>query len=344
MKQIILWGLLVVAILLEGCTGCDTKNTATTSDSTTDNVATTGSDMPAVQVPPFNADSAYQYVAQQCNFGPRTVGSTGHAQCLAYLVKHFKAHGATVQVQEGRMKHPKAGTVPIKNIIASYQPAASVRILLSAHWDTRPMADEDTNKAHHNKPILGANDGASGVGVLMEIARQLNSQPLSSVGVDIILWDAEDMGVSGSDESWCLGSQYWANNKHVNTYAARYGINLDMVGAKGATFVQEMHTVQFAAPVANRIWQTAHRLGFGGYFPTIQQGVVLDDHYFINKIAGIPCANIIHLNLDPSLQKTFFKHWHTMGDDMDKIDPQTLKAVGQTVLDVVYRETTKPAA
>jgi Zn-dependent M28 family amino/carboxypeptidase len=228
-----------------------------------------------------------------------------------------------------------------KNIISSFHPQKTKRILLAAHWDSRPYADHDPDQSNRWKPIAGANDGASGVGVLMEIARVMKNQK-PNVGIDIIFFDAEDYGTpqsmqSSRQDTWALGSQYWAKNPHKYGYKAHYGILLDMVGAADAVFLQEKFSVRFAPDIVDKVWLTAAQLGYESYFPRREGGYINDDHYYINEFADIPMIDIIHL--DPNSKNgTFFDHWHTLEDSIDKINPATLRIVGEVVLHVVYQE------
>ncbi|MFW5659155.1 MAG: M28 family peptidase, partial [Bacteroidota bacterium] len=264
-------------------------------------VAKTPGDQPAtpeeanVQAPAFNADSAYAHVEKQVSFGPRVPGSDAHSRAAQWLIQKFRDYGAQVSVQEADVQHYSGKTLNIKNIIASYKPEAEARIMLSAHWDTRPIAEEDLDPNRRAEPIPGANDGASGVAVLMEIARQLQ-QKAPNIGVDLFLWDAEDWGdPSGvAEDSWALGSQYWARNPHKPGYTARWGINLDMVGAKDATFLQEPTSLEYAPQVVDKVWRRASELGHGDVFLYMNSRMVLDDHTYINQIAGIPMIDIIH--------------------------------------------------
>ncbi len=296
-----------------------------------------------LQVPIFNQDSAYYFVARQVEFGPRVPNTSTHNQTAQWLVGTLERFADTVFVQRARVRAFDNTILNIQNIIASFQPQGKSRILLCAHWDTRPFADWDPNPANHFKPIPGANDGASGVGVLLEIARQLSlHQP--NVGVDIVLFDAEDYGkheslprTNDDYQTWGLGSQHWARNLHLPNYRVRFGILLDMVGAPNSTFKFERYSLDFAPSLNRRVWATARKLGFANYFLTQQGNYVIDDHYFVNIIANIPTINIIHQETNDT-RHGFFKYWHTMKDDMDQIDPQTLKAVGQTVLTVVFEE------
>ncbi len=298
---------------------------------------------PAVIVPAFDQDSAYGFIDAQVAFGPRVPGSKGHTKCGNYLVSKFKEYGAEVISQEMELVAYNGDILPARNIIAQFQPEKKKRVLLCAHWDTRPWADSDPDEANHYKPLPGANDGGSGVGVLLEIARHLSQVP-STVGVDIVLFDAEDYGLHENDvekyysntNSWALGSQYWALRPHKNGYSAKYGILLDIVGAPGSKFLYEGYSSHYAASVVRMVWDQAARLGYSEYFVPEQGGVITDDHYYVNTIGGIPCIDII--NCDPASPNGFGEYHHTMKDDMEWIDKETLKAVGQTVMTVIYNE------
>ncbi len=292
------------------------------------------------QAPEFNSDSAYYYIQKQVAFGPRVPNSKEHAACAEWLKNKLASfNGWEVQIQEFKARAFDDKILNGKNIIASYNKNASKRILLFAHWDTRPFADQDS--INKNKPIPGANDGGSGVGVLLEIARQISSNPIN-IGVDIILFDAEDYGqpegtmIPRKPDTYCLGSQYWAKNPHVPGYRAYYGILLDMVGAKDAIFTMEATSMYYASNVVEKVWAIAHKLGYGNYFIYKRTDGITDDHYYVNTIAGIPSIDIIQY--DPETRSNFGKYWHTHNDNMDIIDRNTLKAVGQTLLQVLYNE------
>ena len=242
----------------------------------------------------------------------------------------------TVIVQKGIVNAYDGTKLNFRNIISSFNPQAKNRVLLFAHWDTRPWADKDEKDI--DKPILGADDGASGVGVLMEIARQLNLNKVE-IGIDIIFFDAEDYGKEGggseAEDSYALGTQYWAKNLHVPGYTANYGILLDMVGAKNAQFRFEGLSYERASGVVQNVWKTAESLGYSNYFLHQDGGWVTDDHVYVNNI-GIPAIDII--NSDLSSRNGFAKHWHTHADNMDVIDTNTLRAVGQTLMSVIFKE------
>jgi hypothetical protein len=295
-----------------------------------------------VAVPDFNADSAYQYVKAQVEFGPRVPNTEAHRECARYLAGKMRQYTPDVIEQQGKVRAYDGTVLNFNNIIASFRPGVKARVLLCAHWDSRPFADHDPDPALRRSPIDGANDGASGVGVLMEVARQLR---LASprVGVDIIFFDAEDYGppedsqIQSGNDFWGLGSQYWSNNPHLPGYTARFGILLDMVGASGARFTREGFSNYYAPDILDKVWEKAHKIGYRDYFPMEEGTMINDDHYYINKIRRIPTIDIIHLDPNSS-NGSFFDYWHTTGDTFDKIDPNTLKVVGQTLLEVIYTE------
>jgi hypothetical protein len=295
-----------------------------------------------VNTPDFNVDSAYQYIRQQVDFGPRVPNSPAHNTCGDYLAATFRRFGATVFEQKMTLQNYAGTYLNARNIIASYQPENKNRILLFAHWDTRPFADYDINAENRRTPIDGANDGASGCGILLEIARQLQlKQP--TVGVDLIFFDAEDWGapyfesnIPHPENGYCLGSAYWAKNPHTPGYNAKYGILLDMVGAPDATFYKERYSVRYASGILNKVWETAQSAGFGRYFIQAEGGFIEDDHVQVIKYRNIPCIDIIHL--DPDSDTGFGHYWHTLHDSMDNVSRETLYATGQTLLLVIYNE------
>lgn len=295
---------------------------------------------PLVQAPAFNADSAYSYVERQVAFGPRVPNTDAHRACGEYLAKQLKAFGAKVYDQYADVISYDGKILKARNIIGSYNPDTKKRVLLCAHWDSRPYADAG-EEAHHHTPIDGANDGASGVGVLLEIARHMQQQA-PTIGIDIAFFDAEDYGIPDFYEgaykadTWCLGSQYWGRLPHVPDYKARFGILLDMVGGKGTTFYYEGYSSRTANRPMKKIWDTAHRLGHKQLFLKEEGGEVVDDHVYVNRFRQIPCVDII--GYDPHSEKGFHETWHTVGDNMDCIDKATLQAVGETVMAVIYNE------
>ncbi|MCS6823831.1 MAG: M28 family peptidase [Cytophagaceae bacterium] len=299
------------------------NNTEITETSSTTLVAT----------PDFNADSAYQYIAKQISFGPRVPNTASHVQCADYLARQMKKYGATVIEQDFTATAYDGTVLRAKNIISSYNLAANKRILLAAHWDTRPFSDEDPKAPQ--KKFDGANDGASGVAVLMEIARCINASNMKPVvGIDMIFFDVEDYGMPNVQDSYCLGSQYWGKNKHTPQYSAYYGILLDMVGAKGAVFSKEYQSMMVAPSIVNLVWSKAAMLGYDKYFINQTVSSITDDHVYVTRYTNIPMIDIIEYHPN----KGFGSYWHTQADNLQVIDKATLKAVGQTLLQVIYSE------
>lgn len=327
--------------MLLGCLGLYSCGNHDDSPSGGDDNATTTTkvETPKIKAPDFIADSAYAYIEQQLKFGFRTPGSKGQKACAAWMQQKLESYCDTVYRQETTVKGGDGKMLPCINLIGSFNPSAGKRILLLTHWDSRPWADQDTKDK--DKPILAADDAGSGVGVLLELARQLRSNQLpEDLGIDILFTDVEDYGrTEWGENSYCLGTQYWATNPHVPGYKAEFGILLDMVGARGATFPMEMLSAQFAGEVQKEVYAAAGRAGYASYFPYIQGNGITDDHLFVNKLANIPTIDII--NTSANSQTGFQPHWHTHKDDMSIIDKSTLKAVGQTLLQVVYEKAAK---
>ena len=301
-------------------TACGSTGTTATVQDSTDSVKT-------AQVSTFDGNAALLLTRQQCEFGPRVPGTAAHSKCAEWLTTTLQAACDTVIVQTGIVQTATAGSLGIKNIIGVINPDATERLLLLAHWDTRPWADNDPDEANHKKPVMGANDGASGVGVLLQLARQLKADG-TTLGIDILLVDAEDMGVDDNEESWGLGTQYWVSHPHVEGYNPLFGILLDMVGAPDATFTREYYSTQYAGGFVDLVWKQAA----GSHFINAQGGAVTDDHVFVNR-GGIPCVDIIDMRSDTGTG--FCPVWHTVDDTMSGIDPVTLGEVGQTLLNVI---------
>lgn len=297
--------------------------------------------------PSFNADSAYAFTKAQCDFGPRDMNSRGHDLCGEWIVSKFKEYGCKVTTQTATLAGYDGTKLRSRNIMASINPEATTRILLCAHWDSRPWADNDPDSANWRKPILAANDAASGVAVMLELARIIGKSKdekafNKQLGIDFVCFDAEDWGtpqwadVTDNADSWALGAQYWSKNLPQG-YEARYGILLDMVGGVGAKFYREGMSMQYAPETVKKVWRAAREVGFGSYFPKEDGGVITDDHVPVNQFAKIPTIDIIPYYADCQ-QSSFGPTWHTLADNMENIDKNTLKAVGQTLVQVIYKE------
>ncbi|MBR4135721.1 MAG: M28 family peptidase [Bacteroidales bacterium] len=327
MKRIVIFLYIMLFVMV----GCHRK------DKLVDQAKTSGEE---IVMPAFDCDSAFAFVKAQTDFGPRVLGSEAHAQCRDYLVRQLRRFCDTVYVQTFTARTYDGKQFAAENIIGSLNPSSANRVILSSHWDSRPFADHDLLPNRREEAIDGANDGASGVGVLLEVARQLQSQK-PGVGVDIIFYDAEDYGPRESDnapngEWWGLGSQYWAKNPHVEGYTASYGILLDMVGTSAPKFYQEQFSSHYAPAVVQKVWGTAYRLGYGQYFINQPGGVITDDHYYVNKFAHIPMIDIIHY--DAASGTGFDPVWHTTQDNIQHIDKHSLGVVGTTLLQVIKNE------
>ena len=297
----------------------------------------------------FNADSAYEFCAAQCAFGPRTMNSTAHEQCAQWIQQKFEQYGYQVTLQKADLKGYDGtvlkstniiATAPVRSVATQSQPAP--RIFICAHWDSRPWADNDPDEANWRKPVMAANDGASGVAVMLELARMLQQNDSIRLAVDFICFDAEDWGVPQWEEdinsdSWALGAQYWAASDEAKSKTYQYAILLDMVGGQGARFYREYYSMRYARNIVERVWQAANTAGYGSIFPYKDGGGVTDDHVPVNEKAGIPCIDIINHYPDCE-QSSFGPTWHTVSDDMQHIDRNTLQAVGQTLVQLIYSE------
>lgn len=276
----------------------------------------------------FDADSALSYVARQVEFGPRVPNTEAHRLCGDWLAAELKRHGAEVTEQKADLTAFDGTLLHARNIFGQINPEAGKRILLLAHWDCRPWADADPDPANHAKPVDGANDGASGVGVILEIARQLKLAD-SKLGVDFLFVDAEDWGQDEDEDSWALGTRYFVEHLPVENYNPEGAILLDMVGGTDATFYREYFSQEAAPGLADKVWSAASRLGYGDTFINRLGGAVTDDH--VQLIThGIPAIDIIEYH--PGAATGFNKRWHTLSDNMEGISAGTLGIVGRTVL------------
>ena len=300
-----------------------------------------------IVVPEFSADSAYSFCEQQCLFGPRTMNSDAHDRCADWIMATFRSFGMTVEAQQAELKGYDGTVLHSNNIIASYKPDKSDRILLCAHWDSRPWADNDPDESNWHKPVMAANDGASGVAVMLEVARLLSQNELTTdLGVDFLCFDAEDWGtpqwaeskLGDNSDTWALGAQYWAAHPHRDGYKARFGILLDMVGAANPRFPKEYYSQGNSAWVLNKVWRIARDMGYDEAFTNELGDPINDDHIYMIHYAGIPTIDIIHLVGDEDRTSCFFPYWHTVNDNIENIDVKTLQMVGNVMMKVIYNE------
>ena len=332
-KTLIILGILITLIACEN----GSKPAQTTTHKT---------ERKSVVVPAFNGDSAYFFVKKQCDFGPRVPLTKAHQECADWLVTTLKGYSDTVFVQDFKTRLYDGKAADGKNIIASFNPKAKKRIIIAAHWDSRPYADNDPDESNWHTPIDGANDGASGCGVMMEMARVLKTHRIAeNIGIDLIFFDLEDYGApKWADESlhddfaWGLGSQYWAKKPHLNGYTAYYGILLDMVGASNPRFPKEFYSQRDAAWVLNKVWRIAREMGYDEHFINEIGDPINDDHIYMTHYAGIPTIDIIHLIGDEDRTSCFYPYWHTVNDNIEQIDVKTLQMVGNVLMNVIFKE------
>lgn len=283
----------------------------------------------------FNQDSAYSFVKKQCDFGARVPNSAPHEACASYLSSELKRLGAEVTEQKTTVTAYDGTRLNANNIIGTFFPEKENRVIFFSHWDSRPYCDHDPNEANHRKPVMGANDGASGVGVLLELARVMQ-QKEPKMGVDIVFLDAEDYGApyffkKEVENDWCLGSQFWSKHTHYKV-KPKYGVLLDMVGGNDPTFFIDKVTARYAYSAASRVWSRAQEMGYGKYFIPREEGMIMDDHYYVNIWAGIPTADIIDFNADRGFPTT----WHTMNDTPENINSSSLGMVGRILTSLIY--------
>lgn len=315
--------LLIILLGIVSLVSCGAKNTRNT-DGIIINDSVPGS-KGSYEEAGFSADSAYVYLSRQVDFGPRMPNTEAHRQAADWLVSELKRHGAAVTEQYADLKAFDGTVLHARNIFGQFNPEVDNRILLLAHYDCRPWADQDPDPEKRSRPIDGANDGASGVAVLLEMARQISSSNIKT-GVDILFADAEDWGTEGDDESWAMGTRYFANNPVIPNYTPAYAILLDMVGGKDAQFPVEYFSQQNAPDLVNEFWGVAREAGFGSRFPFRIGSAVTDDHIEFIKV-GIPAIDIIEYHPGSG----FNPHWHTSADNLSNISKETLGAVGQTL-------------
>jgi len=284
-------------------------------------------------IPTFDENLAYDYILKQISYGPRNPNSIGHKLAKEFLYNELKKFADTVFFQNFNYPGYDGEVLNCSNIIASFNPESKIRILLCAHWDTRPRADEDKIQSNQNKPILGANDGASGVAVLLSLAKTLKEKR-PNFGVDIVLFDAEDYGKKNDLMNYSLGSKYFAQNKpeFINP---QFGILLDMVGDKEAVFKKEPNSYQFAPDVVEMVWKLANELNLKTFLNEFSNPIY-DDHIPLGE-RGIKIINIIDADLigadSPSPRRNY---WHTQNDTIENIGKETLKEIGTLLSHLIY--------
>ena len=289
-----------------------------------------GSPTPVVTVPNFSGEEAFQYLLAQTKLGPRNPGSAGHARCLNYLLSELRLYAESVNGQEFSHRGYRGEHLRLTNIIASFNLQAEERMLLAAHWDTRPYADQEKDSTKRNRPILGANDGASGVAVLLQLAKIMKQYP-PPVGVDIVLFDGEDFGRATDFDNFLLGSKHFASQKQPS-YNPRFGIVVDMIGDAQLEIMKEESSLESAPDLVQYVWATAEQLGLREFVSDVGSDVY-DDHIPLNEV-GIKSITLI----DFQYPDRSHRYWHTSEDTPDKCHPSSLETVGTLLTHLVYKK------
>jgi glutaminyl-peptide cyclotransferase len=281
-----------------------------------------GGQAPAIK-PDFDGEAALGYVRTQLGFGPRIPGSPGHRKTGDWIVQMMRERADTVIEQLWTHRTVKGDTLPMRNILARYNPAATQRILYLTHWDTRPVSDAALNMGERMQPVPGANDGASGTAMLIALADALERTPLApNVGLDILFVDGEDYGDFAKDQDVLIGSRYFANHLPDSGYRPLFGVLWDMIGDKDLRIDQESHSLERAPEVVQRVWKTAADLGYGNVFLNQEGTGVTDDHLpLLDK--GLRVIDVIDYE---------FEAHHTPRDTIDKVSSRSLKIVGDVAL------------
>jgi glutaminyl-peptide cyclotransferase len=274
-------------------------------------------------VPDYPTDAAWGHLLAQCDFGPRNPGSPGHAACLEYLVEQLDAYADTVFVQEFRHTFSDGGSYTGKNIIARFDASFSPRMLLGAHWDTRPRADLDPDPSIRDTPILGASDGASGVAVLLGLAQVVSTDP-PPFGVDIVFFDLEDYGSANDVSEFCIGSKFFSQNPPFQFPPE--AIIIDLVGDSDLSLPQEAYSKRAAPELTRQVWQAAGEAGCTAFRPWVLRRIY-DDHVPLIE-AGMAAVDVIDID---------YAAWHTTGDTPAACSPRSLEQVGRTLVQFLYR-------
>jgi len=266
----------------------------------------------------FDSSKAYNYVLQQCEFGPRYPGSKGHQQCKEFLFSELSKYSNETIINAHKIVDPlTSDSVEIYNVFGRINPEKDNRVLLIAHWDTRRFADKDLNSKNHTKPVLGANDGASGVAILLSLIQQIN---MKNMGIDILLADAEDMGIYGDANTWAIGSRLFS--EEYPTPLPQFGICVDMVADKDLKIKVEEYSYQMAPQLIQYIWNIASSKGYDNFKFELGPGII-DDHLSFSSATGIPSIDLIDLD---------YEHWHTVNDIPENISKKSLGIVGSVLL------------
>lgn len=288
----------------------------------------------SVDIPKFNQDVAFKHLVNQCNYGPRNPGSDGHREFSKYLESFLKTRSENTKIQEfSYLEHITDTERTGKNLIAQFNLESSERLLIGAHWDTRAVSDEELNEQNKSKPVIGANDGASGTAVLMELAT-IFSQNEPPIGVDLVFFDAEDVGINGKPLTFAMGSEFFSKNLPIEK--PKSAIIVDMVGDKYLNIPIERLSYNFNPELVKELWTLAKDLSLNAFDYKIGYEIY-DDHVPLWENAQIPAIDIIDFDY-PNL---FYNHWHTQNDIPENCSPQSLHQVGTLLLNYIYAKANK---
>jgi hypothetical protein len=280
-------------------------------------------------VPRFDEDHAFSYLVAQCDFGPRNPGSDGYYACLDYLITELDQSANEIILQDFSYQERRYNKqYNLQNIIARFNPDAEFQTIISAHWDTRPWADQEDLRQDRNQPIIGANDGASGVAILLELAKIMGENP-PPIGVNLVFFDGEDLGIPGENETYCQGSRFFAKNLPIPR--PDEAINLDMVGDKQLVLPIERYSLEYHPKLVRHLWDRAKDMGLDAFIGRVDYAIY-DDHVRLNEIAGIPSIDII----DFKYPNSYANFWHTLNDIPENCSEESLGQVGALMVDYIY--------
>ncbi len=280
-------------------------------------------------VPRFDEDHAFSYLVAQCDFGPRNPGSDGYYACLDYLITELDQSANEIILQDFSYQERRYNKqYNLENIIARFNPDSEFQTVISAHWDTRPWADQEDLRQDRNQPIIGANDGASGVAILLELAKIMGENP-PPIGVNLVFFDGEDLGVPGENETYCQGSRFFAKNLPIPR--PDEAINLDMVGDKQLVLPIERYSLEYHPKLVRHLWDRAKDMGLDAFIGRVDYAIY-DDHVRLNEIAGIPSIDII----DFKYPNSYTNFWHTLNDIPENCSEESLGQVGALMVDYIY--------
>lgn len=280
-------------------------------------------------VPRFDEDHAFSYLVAQCDFGPRNPGSDGYYACLDYLITELDQSANEIILQDFSYQERRYNKqYNLENIIARFNPDSEFQTVISAHWDTRPWADQEDLRQDRDQPIIGANDGASGVAILLELAKIMGENP-PPIGVNLVFFDGEDLGVPGENETYCQGSRFFAKNLPIPR--PDEAINLDMVGDKQLVLPIERYSLEYHPELVRHLWDRAKDMGLDAFIGRVDYAIY-DDHIPLNEIAGIPSIDII----DFKYPNSYANFWHTLNDIPENCSEESLGQVGALMVDYIY--------